>query len=409
MNQFKFIPSVSAGYLFAGATALKLFKNGTNYQYYNYQGKHAYPYFLIPAAGNLKRNIAEKADFFKFPETEIFGDSGGFQIANGTTKWKPEILSQTLSWLEHNSTIAANLDIPPRGNQFNFSESLEISKNNFEYFHTHQSGKTKFLNVLQGKNLLEQEKWYSKVKHFTDFHGWAIGDVRQVIAIFNSYYLFLKNKEHLRSRVLHYLGASSPLQFVILAHIQSALNLIGCDIQIYSDSSSPNSARFGTYYTEINYNTMAWRNLHTPYIRGEQDELKTDSNLTKDQKIEILNSNSVDTLPLYTEFDRDVFIHLFDHDDMVKYNERFGAALILRNIHVFKTEVDKINQFVRAPEYFRESIFNKEVSILGSCINKLTNVHDSTIQLDKLYTSFLPLFQKYGKNNTGSIPQHNFF
>lgn len=409
-NSFKYIPSVSAGYLFSGILTNKVFANGMDYAYYNYEGKYAYPYFLIPAANNLRQSMAKKARFFETPDQEIFGDSGGFQIANNTVKWQHSLLEQTFNWLEENSTVAAILDIPPRGNIYSFNESLDITVSNTEYFHEKQSGRTKFLNVLQGANLPEREQWYDRVKHFKDFHGWAVGDVSNLLKIYTSYYSLLKYKEHLRSRVIHYLGASGTDQFVLLAHIQNALNKIGCDVQIYSDSSSPNSARFGYYYTDINYKQMNWRTLHVPYIRTTNvSELKGDNNLTRDQKVEIFHTDSNTALPLFTDFDKEVFINMFTHDDLITYNERFCAALILRNIHVYKAEVDKINRFVQAPEYYRINIFNAEIAALGTAINKMTEVSDSPIELEKVYNKYLPLFRKYESFKIGNTQQHDFF
>ena len=34
------------------------------------------------------------------------GDSGGYQIASGAIKWKPELKTQVFEWLENNSDIA---------------------------------------------------------------------------------------------------------------------------------------------------------------------------------------------------------------------------------------------------------------------------------------------------------------
>ena len=78
----------------------------------------------------------------------VFGDSGGFQIATGALKWDKTIRERIFHWLEANSDVAANLDIPPRAKYENrFAESMEISFDNFKWFEKHQSGKTKFLNV----------------------------------------------------------------------------------------------------------------------------------------------------------------------------------------------------------------------------------------------------------------------
>jgi hypothetical protein len=51
---------------------------------------------------------------------------------------------------------------------------MDISYDNFKYFADNQSGKCKFLNVIQGNNVEEYEIWYQKMKDF-EFNGWCIG------------------------------------------------------------------------------------------------------------------------------------------------------------------------------------------------------------------------------------------
>jgi hypothetical protein len=57
----------------------------------------------------------------------VFGDSGGFQIATGALKWDSTIREKIFHWLEANSDVAANLDIPPRVTFENrFQDSMDI-------------------------------------------------------------------------------------------------------------------------------------------------------------------------------------------------------------------------------------------------------------------------------------------
>lgn len=403
-NKFKFIPSVSAGYLMEGITGNKTFQNGMTYDYYNYDNEFNYPYFLITAGHFYKKDVFEKCKFFKTPGVEIFGDSGGFQIATGALKWNKDIRHDIMTWLERNSTVAANLDIPPRSKLFTVDEARDISYDNFKYFHENQSGQTKFLNVLQGKNLESYTSWYELVKDFKEFHGWCMGGcINNMHNIITTIYILLRNKEHLRSSKIHYLGVSNPTALLLLVHFQNGLNQLGLDIQIYSDSSSPNSARFGNYYTDINYKTLAWNSLHVPYIRTDAiDDLDK-------YKAEIYASDSTSVLPLYNQFDKDLFTQLFNHQDVIDYNSRFCAAVMLRNIYVYKYEVEKLNQLAMAPEYYRQSIFNKEVAQLGTIINDMVKVSDSTTILDKLYQKHVPFLNQYSKIEMGETIQHSFF
>ena len=45
---------------------------------------------------------------------------------------------------------------------------------NFKYFYENQSGKTKFLGVVQGDDDISYQKWYNTAKDF-HFQGWSIG------------------------------------------------------------------------------------------------------------------------------------------------------------------------------------------------------------------------------------------
>lgn len=401
-NKFIFIPSVSAGYLMAGITGNKTFQNEMSYDYYNYDNEFRYPYFLITAGHFYKKDVFEKCNFFKTPGVEIFGDSGGFQIATGTLKWNKDIRHDIMTWLERNSTIAANLDIPPRSKLFGETEAREISYDNFKYFHENQSGGTKFLNVLQGKDLLTYTSWYNMVSSFTDFKGWCIGNCT-LFNIVTSFYVLLRNKEHLRSNVFHFLGTSSPAAFVFMSHMQNALNQIGVNVQIYSDSSSPNSARFGNYYTDINYKTLSWNSLHVPYLRTDViDDLDK-------YKAEIFTSDSTSVMPLFNKFDKELFTQLFNHQDVIDYNSRFCAALILRNIYAYKYQVEQINQLTLSPEYYRISIFGEAIAKLGTMINEMVKFSDSITKLDSIYNRYLPILNSYNKSATGETIQHSFF
>lgn len=401
-NKFVFIPSVSAGYLMAGITSKKTFANGRTYDYYNYDGEFNYPYFLITAGHFYKKDIAEKAEFFKNSNVEIFGDSGGYQIATGALKWDKSIRHTIMTWLERNSTVAANLDIPPRSKLFSETDAREISYDNFKYFHENQSGTTKFLNVLQGKDLDTYSDWYDLVSQFKDFQGWCVGNCT-LFNIITSFYVLLRNGEHRRSKVIHFLGASSPIAFVFMAHMQNSLNELGCDVQIYSDSSSPNSARFGTYYTDINFRNLSWNSLHVPYLRVDTiDDLDR-------YKSEIFSSDSNSTMPLYTEFDKKIFTELFSHQDVIDYSERFCAALILRNIFCYKEQVERINQLALAPEYYRKSIFGDLPAKLGTMINEMVKCSDSTIEIDKIYNTYLPVLRAYSNTNANEQIKHSFF
>ena len=148
------------------------FRDELDYRFFSdeFPEEFRYKNFLI-TAGHLYKKPNARADM-GLEDTFVIGDSGGFQIATGALEWNKDIRSKIFNWLENNSDIAVNLDIPPRSTyEGKFNECLDISYDNFKWFNENQSGKTKFLGVIQGYNQFDQyETWYHKVKGF-DFNG----------------------------------------------------------------------------------------------------------------------------------------------------------------------------------------------------------------------------------------------
>ena len=160
--------------------------------------------------------------------TTILGDSGGFQIQQGSIKFKGDVTRERMMrWLEENCDWSMILDFPTGGinmgtidahfhrlvadgDTYNFEgkdytiepflkEVLKYDVNdlqlrgfgtcmfqtliNNEYFATKRAtGRTGFLNVVQGRNIEESDAWYEKVKHFSRsedygdnaFEGWSL-------------------------------------------------------------------------------------------------------------------------------------------------------------------------------------------------------------------------------------------
>ena len=139
--------------------------------------------------------------------TLILGDSGGFQIAKGLWEgdWKANSgcakaqkkRAAILTWLDNISDYAMALDIPTwvihdekasKACQIStLQEAVDATKYNNEYFMKHRkgvnNGGAKFLNVLQGANHADAERWYETMKDYCDpvkypdthFNGWSMG------------------------------------------------------------------------------------------------------------------------------------------------------------------------------------------------------------------------------------------
>lgn len=152
----------------------------------------------------------------------IVGDSGGFQIQQGSIKFKgDQTRERMLRWLETYCDWAMILDFPTGGidmgtvavhtqrllddgdvldvttengvKQMNLEEFCEYhgfslsdpqqagyatclfqTLINNDYFIKHRvPGATRFLNVVQGRTIEESDFWYDKVKHY-QFEGWSL-------------------------------------------------------------------------------------------------------------------------------------------------------------------------------------------------------------------------------------------
>jgi len=329
----------------------------------------------------------------------VFGDSGGFQIATGAIKWDISIRDKIFNWLEHNSNIAINLDIPPRlkwaGRE---KEALDITIDNFKYFEKHQTGKTKFLNVLQGTNLQHQKNWYDKVKTF-DFQGWAVGGSGGKYSLFfSSVYLLIKNKEHFNKNniLLHFLGTSTINEFLFYIQLQKSLNEVGSNMTVTSDSSTPQRAViWGTYYTEFDISNGRFKNINFPNIKHQPD---------------IINNLSNNRWPILCEFDKKLS-SAYDWTEYLKEttglgNQQYMGAMTLHNFAVFKEAINKLDGIIEQDKYFKKEIFSRDIYNILVAIDELVKSSDP----DKTYEKYVKLFSQYeSKQNILTTNSHDYF
>ena len=138
--------------------------------------------------------------------TTLLCDSGGFQIAKGVWEgdWKDPTCPRAqkkrdaaLKWLDGMADYGMTLDIPTwtanvpgatkKTGIRNYDDAVRATHYNNEYFIKHRrgvaEGGTKFLNVLQGANHNEADRWYDLMKQYCDprqypgrhFNGWGMG------------------------------------------------------------------------------------------------------------------------------------------------------------------------------------------------------------------------------------------
>jgi hypothetical protein len=210
------------------------------------------------------------------PNTLLLGDSGGFQIAKGLWEgdWKagsgcPKAQKKreaVLKWLDNISDYCMTLDIPTwvihdkkasAACQIStLQEAVDATKYNNEYFMKHRRGKanggTKILNVLQGANHADADRWYDLMKDYCDpakypdthFDGWAMGgqnmcDVHLVLRRL----VALRHDNLLQEGVhdwMHFLGTSKLEWAVLLTDIQRAIRkYVNPSFTISFDCASP--------------------------------------------------------------------------------------------------------------------------------------------------------------------------
>ena len=190
------------------------------------------------------------------PNTLMLGDSGGFQIAKGLWEgdWKAHSgcpkaqkkREQVLAWLDGIADYGMTLDIPTwvihdknaseKCGIRTLEEAVDATKFNNEYFMKNRkgvaNGGVKILNVLQGANHPDADRWYETMKEYCDttkypdthFNGWAMGGQNMCdVELILKRLITLKYDNLLQEGVhdwMHFLGTSKLEWAVLLTVIQ---------------------------------------------------------------------------------------------------------------------------------------------------------------------------------------------
>ncbi len=347
---------------------------------------------MLITAGHHFKDDDYKNDLGLTDKNLVMGDSGGYQIASGAIKWRLEIRDRIFKWLEHNSDVAMNLDIPPKIKyEGKYEECLQISKDNFKYFADRQSGNTDFLNVIQGTNEHEYMRWYDEVKQFP-FQGWAVGGGgRNLYTFMSGVMTILNGKEHLKddSRWIHILGVSKIKDFLMLEQLQKSLNEVGSNMRVTTDSSSPDRAVvFGSFYSGYSIKRATFESINIPKYDETFKDLETKY------------------LPQITEFDREYLKDAITWDHTFDWKGNCTMAIRLHNFMVFKQAIDRCIYYVNSHPYILEQAVSSDMF-------KLLNSIDEMVKSDKPYEVFQrykPLYLKLSNVNTNTeTKQHSFF
>lgn len=225
------------------------------------------------------------------PGVLLLGDSGGFQIAKGVWEgdWragsgctKADLKrKQVLTWMNTYMDYGMCLDIPTFGvtkegtelqkkiGIATLDDAIAATKYNNDYFINNTAGKCRFLNVLQGRDHAESDRWYNEMKHFADpnyhvnhFRGWAMGGNNKA-----DIYLVIKRLIDIvhdgllqegKQDWIHYLGLSQLEWAAMFTTLQRALRkYYNPKVCISFDCASPflAAAKGLAYYeTTLNHN-----------------------------------------------------------------------------------------------------------------------------------------------------------
>ena len=412
-KEFLYIPSLSAGSMVSAFKKDTKFEDGTTMRFFakEYPEKWRHPHFLVTAGHHYKK--MDFRDQLGLDDgTFVFGDSGGFQIATGALKWDGTIREKIFHWLEANSDVAANLDIPPRVTFENrFQDAMDISFDNFKYFEKNQSGKTKFLNVIQGTFSDEYKEWYHKFKDF-DFKGWCIGGPKKLVDFMYVIALMLQEREFEKKHIeyIHLLGISKISDFFILATLQELLNKMTDNrIQLMSDSSSPGQYPvFGTYLHSGNYKTQTFTELYFP--KNAEYRRKTHIKQGKGGEITIDKTKHVPCsmgCPACNDF---TYEYLGGKTDagLDRYSQEGMPRMVVHNTHLYCEIVKDINKLTNNHVELLETAIPKELFNVILSLHEMFGNPDNAMNV---YSAYKKTYKKFGGESisTTDVKQFNKF
>jgi tRNA-guanine family transglycosylase len=192
-------------------------------------------YLLMSAYYRILDEDTDHKTKLRYPDdTVVISDSGGYQVMSFGKKGNPIKVTQmqVLRWMEANSDIGMNLDVPPVGD---FNAALKQSAENFLFFESNRLNYDfKLYNILHGRTLDQIKQWYRCVKDF-QFDGWAIGvhPSTNVYLKVLAYLYLIENGEESPLTNTHFFGVSGPANMISLVMLAKRF-----DASLTFDSSS---------------------------------------------------------------------------------------------------------------------------------------------------------------------------
>jgi hypothetical protein len=401
-----FFPSFSTGEFANECKQNKILGGKVPVRFYSkdFPEEYRHPYFLITAG-----HLYKKKDFraqLGLEDAFVMGDSGGYQIAMGAIKWDMNIRHEIFEWLENNSDLAMNIDIPPYGDMAGkFDQCLTISVDNFKYFADKQTGKTKFLNVLQGNNYKQRLKWYNAVKDF-EFSGWSLGGCRIPYRFCAAITALVQGKEHLnpRNEYIHILGTTKINDFFYLSQLQKSLSEVGSNMTVTTDSSSPSrSVAFGLYYIGANLNIDSFKSIHIPKANSANKKFVVP------ECIQTILPHQYDMpMPVVTEFDK-LLSPLYTYGDCVNNVNDSTMYMSMHNFMLYQDVMKTVSNYVNHHDYLLSQVSSATTRKVMKIIDEIVKSDDPEKILHANESYLVSLSTVVNRSNSTESVHNEFF
>jgi hypothetical protein len=282
-----------------------------------------YPYALY-SAGQAARTegAAQQVSIVSQRDrdrTTVLGDSGGFQIQEGTIKFTGDATCERmLRWMEGHADFSMSLDFPTGGispgNVAGHTARLDAQGNitgrsaanglspdynaclaqsllNLDYFVQNRiPGKTNLLNVIQGRTERESKVWYETVKSYP-LEGWAFAGTHQSAFSMAMARLLDMYDDGLlqKAKWIHFLGISTLEPAYLFTTLLRCLRRYNPEIGVSFDTSSPFKAAANfSIYTSFRFDKYGCAMKPASFTKNASaDDTRTLNELGRDLAEEI--------------------------------------------------------------------------------------------------------------------------
>ena len=284
---------------------------------------------------------------------------------------------------------------------------MDISFDNFKYFESKQTGKTDFLNVIQGTYHEEYEQWYHKFKDFA-FNGWCIGGPKKLVDFMYVIALMLKEREFEKAHIkyIHLLGISKISDFFILATLQKLINKLTDNRVLFStDSSSPGQYPvFGTYLHSGNFKTQTFTELYFP----KNNEYRRKSHASRANKtVDIDTSRKVPCClgcPACKDFTYD-YLGGQTATGLDRYSQEGMPRMVIHNTHLYVNIAKDVSQLVNNHVELLETAIPKDLNDVILSLHAMFEDPDNAMNV---YATYKKTYKKFGGDSISTTDASQF-